>query len=873
MKDMKVCALVPDGMVQNARKELTRPRNTARLSLCQATSAGQDTERGLKQQRGQQCKGDLRHARQTLTLLCVAFCFVLLNVSTNAQTTLDFVSLLPMTGTNAFEGGVSEALVRKAQRYMNNRTDLYSPGPTVFQYNHISRDSGSSVKQALSAVSRVEAATFFVSSFERDVVEAISPVVDQLEIVHYSLCPSDGLTTIYPTISQVIPSEGHQGEALAEIVKHFQWDFTVAVMSSSSPYGSNLLSRFIARADQLHISVLSSQQFFPGTQELWHIVQTTKASLARVIVNFMDSTDMRTVVRFADRLDMLSEKYVWLCSDACASKDIFSDPVTGVVDEKLRHKFEGMIGVNYQRGQGEFYERFLQEWQQDDIFQFPGAGRKDTSRFAPYAFDAVLLFAEGFGRALLAPTLVTGETVQQQQKNLTFLGMTGWVQMDETGRNRRPVFDIVNLRRDSLQDNNFSDFVVVGTWNKTRSLLLRERLFNETGIHPSVGDVPLEILDQEIKLHIQLSLDFQFRDGSYDFPDLDIRNSFDYWSCDDRKQKTDETGKTVRLEKPDGKDANNIDIDYRCDEFIDCYNMSDEWGCKVSFPVLFIVYGILLALCVLFAIFCLLFTCLFGFVIKRKRVRAASPTFLIIMCVACIMGYGGLYAFFGQPHTVSCNFRIWFLATAVITGISALLVKSFRVWRLYRSPTEIKALRDWQLVLFVVVSVFPVLVLLALWTGLATPTAMLIESTDDREHLLCSYDGVAGEIGFYVFFFLIVGYIAIFLLFGIFLSVATRNVVSTFNESRLIAISIYNITFSAIVTIPIVFVLRETDPLITWIIIVTAFAYGLTATLVLQFVPKMWGIAARDQFAKDNSSGSADINHASVTSRDSKAIF
>jgi len=199
------------------------------------------------------------------------------------------------------------------------------------------------------------------------------------------------------------------------------------------------------------------------------------------------------------------------------------------------------------------------------------------------------------------------------------------------------------------------------------------------------------------------------------------------------------------------------------------------------------------------------------------------------------------------------------------------------VWRLYRSPTEIKALRDWQLVIFVLLSIVPILILLSLWTGLATPTAMLQEARDNKDHLLCSYGSVAGAAGFYVFFFLIVAYVGIYLLFGVFLSIATRNVVSTFNESRLIAISIYNITFSSIVAIPIVFVLKENEPLITWIVLVTAFMYGFTATLLLQFFPKVWGIVFRDKFAGDSSTHSggksSDITHSNVVSRDSKAIF
>ena len=812
--------------------------------------------------------------RMTVLVVFAAMCLSSGAPLVGAQeTVLDFVSIMPLTGSRAFEGGVQEALIRKAVAFTNNRSVEFFPGDLVFRLNQISLDTGSEVKSGLTAVSQVNTATFVVSSFESEVVEAIAPVLEELNIIHYTFSPSDALSGPFRTVSQLIPSEGHQGTAMAEIVKRFGWDYTVAVMSSSSAYGSNLLSRFISRSSELSIDVLSAQQFYPGTEELWSVVETTKKSLARAIVNFMDVEDMRTLIRFAERLDMLNDKYVWLCSDACAHQNIFVDESTGKVDYSLRSKFEGMIGLNYESGNGQMYEDFLDEWENEDIFQYPGAGRRQTSFYAPYAYDSILLFSEGFKRAL-GSTVVTGQLIFSRQANVSFQGMTGWVQMDETGRNRRPVFNIVNLRRDSLA-SGFYDFVTVGKWNETRSMIFREELYNATGILPSETDVPKDVLDYEVEHHVVMSVEFEFRDGSYNYPDLDVRNSFKYWSCNDGKEKTDETGKSVRLEKPDGQGANNIDKDYRCDQFIDCYNMSDEWGCPVSFPVLFIVYGIFLFLFVCFAVACLLFTCVFGFCIKRRRVRAASPTFLIILCLAAILGYGGLFAFFGQPHTVSCNFRIWFLAVAVITAISALFVKSFRVWRLYRSPTEIKALRDWQLILFVILSVLPVLILLALWTGLATPTAKLIEApSDNREHLLCSYGGVAGMIGFYFFFFAIVAYVALFLLFAIFLSIATRNVVSTFNESRLIAISIYNITFSSIVTIPIVFVLRDTDPLITWIIIVTAFAYGFTATLFLQFVPKMWGIVVRDAFQKNSESGSnSEPNHASVTSKDSKAIF
>eukprot|EP01096_Ripella_sp_DP13-Kostka_P003987 TRINITY_DN159_c0_g1_i13.p1 TRINITY_DN159_c0_g1~~TRINITY_DN159_c0_g1_i13.p1 ORF type:complete len:801 (-),score=334.83 TRINITY_DN159_c0_g1_i13:193-2595(-) len=766
--------------------------------------------------------------------------------------------LFPLTGKDAKQGGIEEAVVRKGIERINELSKLLFPNSSVI-FTLTSSDTESTVSGALSAVSSIPISALVLTSSDRAVAEAVAPILQQAAVAHFTTCASEGLTK-YSNIVQMVPTEKHQGAVLAELIYHFNWKFTVGVLSSSSPYGAELLSRFISRSNEIDLSVLASQQFYPGTQELWQIVSTVKSSQARVIVNLMGVSDMQTVIRHAERLDMLTDKYVWLCSDACSTSQIFTDPETGKVDEKLRNKFAGMLGTHYQTGHGRLYEEFLDEWEKEDIFQFAGSGKRETSYFAPYGIEALGAYLLAIVEVGKTPgKTYSAENIISALVNVSFEGVTGLVSFDNDGRERRAVFDIVNLRYDSLRAD-YTDFVRIGVWTE--------------------GADENDVIDTNVDLiapRFNFTFKPQFHGGSYDFPDLDVRNSFDYWSCNDGEEKTDETGKSVRLEKPDGQGANNIDNSYRCDEFIDCYNMSDEWGCPVSFPVLFIVYGIFLFLFICFAVFCLIFTCVFGFCIRRKRIRASSPTFLIIMCLAAILGYGGLFAFFGQPHTVSCNFRVWFLAVAVITVISALFVKSFRVWRLYRSPTEIKALKDWQLILFVIASVIPVLILLVLWTGLSTPTAKLIEaSSDDKEHLLCSYGSVAGMIGFYFFFFAIVAYVALFLLFGIFLSIATRNVVSTFNESRLIAISIYNITFSAIVTIPIVFVLKDSDPFITWIIIVTAFAYGFTATLVLQFFPKIWGIVVRDKFAKEASTQSGNSSgptHASVTSRDSKAIF
>ena len=80
-------------------------------------------------------------------------------------------------------------------------------------------------------------------------------------------------------------------------------------------------------------------------------------------------------------------------------------------------------------------------------------------------------------------------------------------------------------------------------------------------------------------------------------------------------------------------------------------------------------------------------------------------------------------------------------------------------------------------------------------------------------------------------------YAATVLLAGTFLSIATRKVPSLFNESKLVAISMYNLGFLSVVVIPVFLVVHPFNPFIAWILRTTAIIYAFTATLLLQFTP------------------------------------
>ena len=87
------------------------------------------------------------------------------------------------------------------------------------------------------------------------------------------------------------------------------------------------------------------------------------------------------------------------------------------------------------------------------------------------------------------------------------------------------------------------------------------------------------------------------------------------------------------------------------------------------------------------------------------------------------------------------------------------------------------------------------------------------------------------------------------LFIGVVLSIVTRKVPSMFNESKLLAISMYNLGFLSVVIIPLVVVLQSLNPFVSWILRTCAVLYSITATMVLLFFPMVFRVIVIDKFS------------------------
>ena len=613
----------------------------------------------------------------------------------------------------------------------------------------------------------------------------------------------------YPYYSRISASSTDQVSAIIATLKYYSssglgWE-KVSIISTAEAYGINLSSAFIDEAAEEGITVASYEQFIIGTTDIDVELQEIQKSGARVILALI-FTQWEFLITKANEYGLVGESYVWIVPNA----------IVGIIEEvqNVKELTRGVLGsqVYVPQNTPEFAQ-FIATWFSLDPVAFPGSG-VPPSPFALFGYDmmrtATIAIEKLYDENILFSTpRISPEIWTNTIRNISFNGVTGFVEFNELGDRISP-FSISYYRPET------NSWVQAAFWSP------------QDDSYTQLADVV-------------------WYSNTTEIPDLDIRPPFHYWSCHNKEKRYDETGKTIQLHSPDGSDIDDIDIDYQCDNFIDCKNISDESSdCTSNYVVVFIVFGIITIFLIFVALLILLFIILFGVILKYKRLRVISPNFMVLMCITLMVGFISVFSWYGKPHPVACGFQPWLLGLSVTSLLSTLVAKNFRIWRIFKYPLKRTRITDLELFLLYALLMFPVLLILTLWTIISTPTASL-EHRDGEDHYICNTGGFTGEPGGIVFFFILVGYSSIILFLGVLVSIATRKVPAVFNEAPLIAISIYNLGFLSVVIIPVFFVVQPFNPFIAWILRTIAILYAFTATMVLQFFPKIFLVVVVDK--------------------------
>ena len=619
----------------------------------------------------------------------------------------------------------------------------------------------------------------------------------------------------YPYFSRVAAAPSGYPEIIKETLLYYNeqagrgWT-NVGVISAVSSFVNNIASTFIEIAEP-EIEIATFQQFLVEqgvAGDLDVEFGELKRCGARVFLALIFD-NWQGFMKIADSYGLVGENYVWIAPPS----------IVGVPFPEPNPLLQGSIGAVFAvRDEDDpILQDFRALWSTLDPNEYIAAGPDYPigGSFAFIAYDMGIAAAmaidvlEREGKLDDPNVMVTAEDWNRAIRSLRFEGLSNTVSFKPNG-DRIGKF---NLQYYSASDNKW---FTAAKWTV------------DDGFQP-VSEIV-------------------WYSNTTDIPDLDIREPFHYWSCEEKKMKYDPTGKTIEIHTPNAdSNVDDIDSNYHCDHFIDCHNMSDESSdCSSDFIIVFIVFGIITGLLVLLCVLLIVFVIVFGLCLKYRRLRVASPFFLILILLSMIVGYISIYSWFGKPNTIACNFQPWLLGISVNSMITALSVKNFRIWRIFRFPSRKLKISNFELFFLWSIFMIPAIIILILWTSISTPTASM-EERDGEDHYVCNTGGATGEPGGLIFFFIFVAYTSFILLIGAVVSILTRNVPSQFNETTLLTVSIYNLGFLAAVIIPVFLVVNPFNPFIAWILRTCAILYAFTATMFLQFVPIIFGIFLLDK--------------------------
>jgi ABC-type branched-subunit amino acid transport system substrate-binding protein/uncharacterized membrane protein YgcG len=262
-----------------------------------------------------------------------------------------------------------------------------------------------------------------------------------------------------------------------------------------------------------------------------------------------------------------------------------------------------------------------------------------------------------------------------------------------------------------------------------------------------------------------------------------------------------------------------------------------------------IALGVVAALGMAFCVFVLI-------VIYWQRnspvIMSSTWEFLIVMIVGAMVGFGSVFIWVGMPSAARCALRVWFTPMAFILIVSPLLAKT---WRLHR----IFSLRDLKtnpiplsrLVMMVIIMILIQIIICVFWISLGTVRTRLNDAQDDPKlaYLVCDSNRT-NSIAQYTTY----GYLGLLVLVCCYLAFRVRKLPKDFNESRWIAVAIYNILIFVVLLMILGWALRK-FPVTFHILLCVATIIISLGSVTSLMLPKLWELLMHPERRSSSSGG------------------
>ncbi|CAG7718589.1 unnamed protein product [Allacma fusca] len=261
---------------------------------------------------------------------------------------------------------------------------------------------------------------------------------------------------------------------------------------------------------------------------------------------------------------------------------------------------------------------------------------------------------------------------------------------------------------------------------------------------------------------------------------------------------------------------------------------------------------------------------LFNYIYReRKVIQLSHPVtnslmllgFMLCLTAVFFVGLDGQFVPEGY-FPIMCSLRNWVLSIGFTLAYGAMFSKVWRVHRLttkHKSETKHK-IQPWKLYLLVATLVVIEFIYLTIWTVL-DPMKRKIEKfqyefpEDSSEDIkfLPQLEHCESE-NHYIWLGITYAFKGLLLIFGLFLAYETRSLkVRHINDSRLVAMSIYNVAVLCLITTPVTLVISsQQDALFAFVALAIIFSSMITMGLV--FVPKIVEVIREGNEKSDRSS-------------------
>eukprot|EP00743_Colponemidia_sp_Colp-15_P006348 GILK01006832.1.p1 GENE.GILK01006832.1~~GILK01006832.1.p1 ORF type:complete len:1102 (-),score=139.57 GILK01006832.1:209-3514(-) len=221
---------------------------------------------------------------------------------------------------------------------------------------------------------------------------------------------------------------------------------------------------------------------------------------------------------------------------------------------------------------------------------------------------------------------------------------------------------------------------------------------------------------------------------------------------------------------------------------------------------------------------------------KHPVILSSSAPFMHLICFGVVFGFATAIVLMQRPLTVSlCRSTSWLISISFITVFGPFFAKSYRIMKLFNNR-KLKRLRvtNWDLMKVVgLIFAIEMAIQIARISVADDSVSAVAHPQSFTSVLVCSQSAAANTVE-------IIGYVykGGLLAWGVYLAYHTRNATAEFNESKLIAVCIYNVAICCAAFIPVIFIVGN-NPDASYPIIATAINLALYATTIVMFAPKV----------------------------------